>query len=77
MSLDSPPRPRGRPRIHAPDDRQQVNVRLSRAEVETLRRAAEAAGMTLSAWLRMVGLREAQRRPSGLHHDPELYEPQG
>lgn len=33
--------------------------------------------MTLSAWLRMVGLREAQRRPSGLHHDPELYEPQG
>lgn len=56
MSLDnSTPRRPGRPRIHAPDaERVQVNVRVSREEADQMRRAADAAGMTVSAWARVV-----------------------
>lgn len=66
MSLDdSAPRRPGRPRVHEPDaGRTQVNVRVSRAEVDQMRRAADAAGMTLSAWLRMIGLEAAGAQPA-------------
>jgi hypothetical protein len=41
-----------------------VTVRLSDREHEAVDAAAEAAGMSVSAWLRYVGLRAAQGQPA-------------
>lgn len=38
-----------------------LNVRVSPTEADRIRRAAEAVGLTPSAWLRMVALGEATR----------------
>ena len=38
-----------------------VNVLLTIQEREKIRLAAQTSGLTVSSWLRMLGLREAER----------------
>lgn len=52
----------GRPPVAAADRRSQgVKVLMTKAEQEELERAAEAASMSVSTWMRAAALEKARR----------------
>jgi uncharacterized protein (DUF1778 family) len=50
------------PTTKAPGRTQAARIRLTEAEHKAMKAAADLAGLTLSAWLRMVARQEAMGR---------------
>lgn len=45
----------------AKDNRPQVNIRAEASDIKLWQEAANASGLSLSAWLRLVALKAARR----------------
>ncbi len=45
----------------AKDDRPQINLRAAPDDIALWQEAAKAQGLNLSAWLRMIALRDARK----------------
>ena len=51
-----------------------IQVRVTRAEMDTLRAAARHAGLAAPTWLRMLGMAEAAKDPTLRRQNVGVYE---